>query len=354
MPPDTSAVSKGEIGGWVLAAVTSSLTWGENRSSSTLVGLVAAVAIAGLGIPATAAPPELGWEIFPGAAVNGSADSQTATQGPIQVFVTNGPPGVTSNGSTTVNYGTLAVQTGTTVDAAQQTGESFCLPPHCSDAEGWWADRLVFTAPGVVANGTDGSFTAQLTISGQLDSTISSSWSFVTVASEYVAIVELDGVLLEQIGANCIAIPGMSCFPVTLQIYYPGPVTTTPPSPFGTFTLGPYDFTYGQPFDIEVRLRTDALLDATLQTTGVSSASADLGSTLVWAAVLEMFDGPGGTGTSIPLGSALVFPASGADWLQTVAVPEPDRRLLLAGAFLTLAGLRIVPRRFATGRVRSP
>jgi hypothetical protein len=279
--------------GWIMET-TGSRAWRPLPFGQNLPALLIALAISGPGIPARGQPPELGWEIFPGISLDGSVDSQISTQGPIQGSATNGPPGVTSNGSATVDYGTLSVGTDTTVDAAQQTGESFCLPPHCSDAEGWWADRLVFTAPGVVSNGTTGSFTARIDISGQLTSTLSSSWDFVTVASDYDLQVDVDYVLRERIAGSCIAIPGMSCIPVPLHNYFPesGPVDKAPSSPFGTFTLGPYDFVYGQPFDIELRLRTDALLDAAAQTSGVSSASADLSNTLVWVGVLQMFDGP--------------------------------------------------------------
>lgn len=261
--------------------------------------------------------------------------------------VDNDLPGVASGGAAMADYGMLAARTSTTVDAAQQTGESFCFPippaPHCSEATARWSDWLVFTAPGAVANGTHGSFTAQVAISGQLAAAISSQWSFVNVSSDYTAIVKVDGIVLEQIGASCIAIPGMGCIPVALQSYFGDPpAATMPPSPFGTFSLGPYDFTYSQPFEIEVELRVEALLDATAQSSGVSSASADLNNTLVWVGVVQMFDGPGGTGSAVPLAAARVSPASGADWLETVALPEPGGRLLAVAALGVLVGLRAV------------
>ncbi|MCI0636777.1 MAG: hypothetical protein L0206_23100, partial [Actinobacteria bacterium] len=288
-----------------------------------------------------------GWSLDPGSGAGGSADSETAATGPIQGSASNALPGVTSTGSATADYGALTLRTTTTVNASQQTGASFCLPPHCSDAEAWWADRLVFRAPGHVANGSPGSFTATLRIMGDLHATLSNGWSFVTVASVYQASVEIDHALWEQIGANCIDVPGpMNCFPVTLQVYYGNPpASTMHPDPFGSFAVGPYDFTWGETFDVEVRVRGDALLDSAAQNSGTSSADADLRNGVVFVGVDALFAGAGGTGGQVPLGSATVSVASGVDWLKTVPVPEPRGSATSAGALALVAGLARVRRR---------
>ena len=117
---------------------------------------------------ALAAPPELGWEVFPGMSVGGSRDSQSASLGPIQGAATNGLTGLISDGAASADYGVLRASTATSVDAGAWTSGSFCLAPHCSDAEAFWSDRVVFSSPGLVPNGTTGSFTAQVTISGAL------------------------------------------------------------------------------------------------------------------------------------------------------------------------------------------
>jgi hypothetical protein len=315
---------------------------------ATLSRLVVVWGLALTGAPAAAAAPELGWSLEPGSGAGGAVESETAQAGPIQGSASNALPGVTSSGSASADYGELSLGTATTVNAAQQTGEKFCLVPHCSAAEVWWADRLVLSAPGVVANGQTGSFTATLSITGELAATLSSSWDFVTVASEYVASVEIDGALWEQIGANCIDTPFTSCFPVVVQAHYGDPpVSKTPTVPFGSFALGPYDFTWGEPFDVEVRVRGDAILQAEGQTSGTSSASADLGNTVVFVGVDALFAGPGGTGGQVPLGAATVWPASGVDWLETVPVPEPGGSAAGAGALALAAALAGVRRRSA-------
>lgn len=295
-----------------------------------------------LAAPAAAAPPELGWSLLPGG-------SETATTGPIDGSASDTLPGVTSNGAASADYGTLSVRTATTVNAAQDTGGSFCIAPHCSEAEAFWSDRLVFRAPGHAANGTTGSFTATLAISGDLDANRSNGWSVVTVASQYEATVEIDGDLLEQIGANCID-PGVTnCFPAVVHVLY-DPLTNKtcnqpPCDPFTGFDLGPYDFTWGEPFTVEVRVRADALLDAAAQTTGTSSASANLANTIVFVGVDALFAGADGTGGQVPLGAATVSLESGVDWIQTVPVPEPAG-WLAAPVALTLAA--------ALGRARGP
>jgi hypothetical protein len=293
---------------------------------------------------ALAAPPELGWEVFPGLSVGGSPDSQTGSLGPIQGAATNGLTGLHSDGAAGADYGVLSARSTTTVDAGAWTSGSFCLAPHCSHAEAFWSDRLLLSAPGLVANGTPGSFTAQVMISGALAATIASSWQPVSVGALYDAQVEVDGVLWERITSNCMAIPipGFDCIPASLQVYFGDPPSSTPPpAPFGTFLLGPYDFVWGEPFDFELRLRAEALVDlvSAPQPSGVSSADADLGNSLVFDGVLQLFDGPGGTGSGVPLGAALVSPASGVDWLKTVPLPEPPRGLQLALAVLATAAL---------------
>lgn len=294
-------------------------------------------------------PPEVGWRLLPGDA-DGSEDSQTAALGPIGAMIGNGLPGVQSDGGATADYGTLAARTATSVNAGAQSGESFCFPvipaPQCSESEVWWADRLVFSAPGAVANGTAGSFTAQIAVSGQLAAALSASWDFVTVESDYQVLVSVDGAVLEQIAVSCIALPisGMACIPVPLQIHFGNPpLSKTPPmSGFGAFQLGPYDFVWGEPFDFEVIVRANTTLDSAGQSAGTSSASADLGATLTWNGISEMFDGPGGTGAAVALASARVAPASGVDWLVTVEVPEPQRSLSAAAvlaSLITLSGI---------------
>jgi hypothetical protein len=293
--------------------------------------------------PAAAVPPELGWSLLPGG-------SETATSGPIDGSETDMLPGVTSSGSASADYGTLAVRTSTSVNAAQDTGGSFCIAPHCSEAEAYWSDRLVFRAPGHAANGTPGSFRASLSITGDLDANLSNGWSFVSVASQYEATVEIDGDLLEQIGANCIDPPGgTNCFPAVVHVLY-DPLTNKtcnqpPCDPFTSFDLGPYDFTWGEPFTVEVRVRADALLDAAAQTSGTSSATADLDNTVVFVGVDALYTGPDGTGGQVPLGAATVSVASGVDWLQTVPVPEPTGCAASAGALAVAAGLARVRRR---------
>jgi hypothetical protein len=294
-------------------------------------------ALAFLAPPASAVPPELGWSLLPGG-------SETATSGPIEGSATDTLPGVTSSGAASADYGTLSIRTTTSVNAAQDTGGSFCLVPHCSEAEAFWSDRLVFRAPGHAANGTPGSFTATLAISGALAANLSSSWSFVTVASQYQATVEIDGDLLEQIGANCIDPPGgLSCFPAVVHVLY-DPLTDKtcdqpPCDPFTNFALGPYDFTWGQPFTVEVRVRADAILDAAAQTSGTSSANANLDNTVVFVGVNALYAGPDGAGGQVPLGAATVSPASGVDWIQTVPVPEPAGWLAAAVALTPAAAL---------------
>jgi hypothetical protein len=303
----------------------------------------------------SAAPPELGWEISPGMGAGGLPDFQTGPLGPIQGAATNGLTGLQSDGAASADYGFLSARTTTSVDAGAWTSGSFCLAPHCSDAEAFWSDRLLFSAPGLVANGTPGSFTAQVTISGALAATIASSWQPVSVGALYDAQVEVDGVLWERIAASCMAIPipGLDCVPGSLQVYFGDPPSSTPlPAPFGTFLLGPYDFVWGEAFDFELRLHTEAVVDlvSAAQPSGVSSAVTDLANGLVFDGVLQLFDGPGGTGGGVPLASALVSPTSGVDWLKTVPVPEPPRRLLLVLAVLTTAVLSQRRRGVATAR----
>jgi len=46
-----------------------------------------------------------------------------------------------------------------------------------------------------------------------------------------------------------------------------------PSAPFGTFDLGPYDFTYGEPFDLRVFAEIKVFVDKRGNTTGVASAT---------------------------------------------------------------------------------
>jgi hypothetical protein len=300
-----------------------------------------------LAAPAAALPPELGWTLFPGSGAGGAEDSETGSSGPIDGSASNSLPGVTSNGAASADYGTLALQTATTVNAAQD-GAGFCPLPHCSEAEAFWSDRLVFRAPGHAANGSPGSFTATLAISGDLDA--NNGWGFVNVSSHYQANVEIDGDLYEEIFAHCIDPPaGLSCVPVVIQTLYDPLIDKTcnqpPCDPFTSFELGPYDFTWGEPLDVAVRVSAGAFLDAATQTTGTSSASADLGNTVVFVGVDALFAGADGTGGQVPLGAATVSLASGVDWTQTVPVPEPGGSLAGAGALALAAALATVRRR---------
>jgi len=182
----------------------------------------------------------------------------------------------------------------------------FCRQlPSVRKREAWWADRLVFAAPEVITNGTPGSFTAEIAISGQLAATLSFQWGFVTVESDYQALVMLDGTVIEEIAVSCIALPiaGMDCIPVPSQIYFRNPPRSkTPPmSGFGVFQLGPYDFTWGQPFDLELGLRAPTSFDSTAQTSGTSSAIGTLGNTLVWSGVVQRFDNAAALGPPFPL-----------------------------------------------------
>jgi hypothetical protein len=166
------------------------------------------------------------------------------------------------------------------------------------------------------------------------------------VASDYEATVEIDGDLHEQIFANCIDPQGgQNCIPVVVQVLYDPLINKMPSNPFGSFELGPYDFTWGEAFDVEVRVRADALLNAAAQTSGTSSASADLDNTVVFVGVDALFAGAGGTGGQVPLGAATVSIASGVDWIQTVPVPEPSGSLAGAGALALAAALATVRRR---------
>ncbi len=296
-------------------------------------------------VAASADPPELMWQLYPGSSETFETESESGRQGPLQGSEANSVPGASGSGNATVDYGAVALDTSIDADFSLQEFAFLCFPGHCASAVGSWSDVLVFRAPGHVADGSAGSFTAQIEIPAQLAANASDTW-LAPVLARLIVFVDPSGNQFEEIVVTCIAdaVEANPCALSTGQTLFSDSVgfvfKAPPPTGMGSFQLGPFDFTYGEPFVFEVQVVIEGGISLNAQTAGVASATTDLGDGLTWTAVLELFDQPGGAGESIPLGEALVSPSSQVDWLKTVPLPEPDTARSLGTAFLALAALR--------------
>ena len=307
------------------------------------------------GTPARALPPPaLHWELMPGPGPSDISVSGDSATGPIQGAATNATvPGLLHDGMVEVNYGVIRGRTKTVIDAATMLGIGpFCAPAPCSAFKGSWSDTLTLTDPNV-ANGSTGSFAPQLVVSGSLDAFVPTGWASYLgtfVNASWGASVFVDGQVRDVLAVNCTGGAGMPCSFSTARNYYPpgGGFQASPlPSPFGTFVLGPYDFIWGQPFDIEVRLGGGTSVNRGINQTGMPSALSALPNAMHWGGLAGVFYEGSGAGGEVPLGELTVSSASGVDWFPA---PEPNGAAAALAALLALAILKPPALRARAGR----
>jgi hypothetical protein len=299
------------------------------------LGLVLAAARA-----AALEPPGLRWEILPSSFPDAAppTEFQEASSGPIFGTVVNTTePGLEHSGTGNVDFGLGSARNEIGVDAtAFQDG--FCFPGPCGSTTVRWLDALTFHAPGIVA-GSTGSFTAQLPTLGTLEAFVPSPpWTYggTAIFSSYSVMVNVDGVLRDVVQPSCTAVPDDPCFETgKSRRYYPDPSNpssfqvTALPSLFPVIPLGPYDFTFGEPFEIEVVVVANTSVHKGINTTGEPSARAVI--FFSWGGLTAVTDGPAGTGDPIAIEDVYVETRSGDHWVRT---PEPASTAIVAAAAL--------------------
>jgi hypothetical protein len=154
--------------------------------------------------------------------------------------------------------------------------------------------------------------------------------------------VWIDDVVRDTLVMNCFGTLAGACTPAGVRNYYPpggGYVSTPVPVAFGTFALGPYDFTWGQPFKIDVLISANTAVSRAGNTTGSPAASAELGAAML--ALTDLYGASAGGGIPLDGATATASAASGSAWLG-VALPEPasDAAGALAAAALAAARTR--------------
>jgi hypothetical protein len=195
----------------------------------------------------------------------------------------------------------------------------FACLGRCSAVDAEWIDTIALRSPGV-PDGKTGSFVAELAVDAVLAAVLPDGWSSYVgtqVRATWSASVWIDGTRRDQLVVNCFGALGVACSPSGVRTYYPSggdPELTPLAVDDGTFALGPYDFIWGQPFTIDVRL----------QVTNVSLA------------LVSLHDAGGAGGNAVPISGVRASATSGSDWLG-VTLPEPADAADAAVAALALA-----------------
>lgn len=272
-------------------------------------------------------PPSLRWEILPGPSPLGvpiASDEQA--QGPIGGNASNtAHAGLTHNGITNVDYGLATAESTIVVDAGTLVGSPICSPAPCASSSAIWSDTATLRATGV-ADGMPGSLTARILRLGNLAAEVPADWvSYVgtLVQSDYGILVFVNGVLRDRVAPICVATPNDVCTRIGLtRSYYPEGSMTAETTPIGfddPIPLGPYDFTFGQPFQLEVRVSAHTIVNKGGNATGTPQARSVVFAS--WGGLVEVHDAAGLGGNSIPLADVSASLASGRDWVRA---PEPD------------------------------
>jgi hypothetical protein len=297
-------------------------------------------------------PPRLRWEILPGPSAAGvpiASDEQLL--GPIGDNVSNvAYAGLTHNGITNVGYGSGSVESTTVVDAATLIGTPLCSPAPCAASTAIWSDTAKISAVGI-ADGTPGSLTAQILRLGNLTADVPHGWityAGTNIAADYGVRVYVNGALRDRVAPICVATPDQLCTRIGLQrSYYPEGSQTPSITSIGfddPIPLGPYDFSFGQPLQLEVQLSAHTTVNRGVNNTGTPQAHAVLFAS--WGGWVEVHDAAGMGGSPIPLGSVVSSVASGRDWVRA---PEPERAA--AGAAAATALVLLAARRLARPRI---
>jgi hypothetical protein len=287
-------------------------------------------------------PPGLRWEILPSSFPDAipPTEFQEAASGAIFGTVVNTTEtGLLHSGTGNVDFGLGSAQNETVVDAATIFQGGFCFPGPCGSTTVRWLDTATFHAPGVAA-GAPGSFTAQLPTLGSLEAFVPNDWpnyAGTVILASYSILVYVDGILREAIQPSCTALPDAACVEAgKVRRYYPDPDNpssfqlTALPSLFPVIPLGPYDFTFGEPLEIEVVAVANTSVHRGFNATGEPRARAVLFTS--WGGLTSVTDGPGGTGDPVPIEDVYVDTASGDSWVRT---PEPGSPAGAAAAILT-------------------
>lgn len=287
--------------------------------------------------------PGLHWDILPSASLPTLPANEVgeAATGPIGATVANtNVIGLSHLGSVTVDYGRADVFNEIERMLSMQAGFGFCSPAPCGLSRGQWLDAITITAPGI-ANGTTGSFRATLVVDAALEAYVPPGWYFpsATVYGGYGVFVSIDGVLRDRITPSCYAAITPPCTTAsTSRIHYPTGYPTTPQqvTPLGglsgTFDIGPYDFVFGQPFELDVQATVNTSLARGINEFGDPYTNGVL--SLEWGGVVEVHDAAGLGGNGIAPSVVQIATASGVDWVRA---PEPGgltpAALVALGAF---------------------
>lgn len=316
-------------------------------------GLLGACSVIALGSPfaftaptaRAVEPPGVRWEVSPGPDADGvPAASGEAATGPIGGASSNAQATLSAEGSVTVDLGSALLHAA----SGYQPGGAPVYATWCTPASGAcialraeWSDTLVLHSPDA-ADGTTGSFTAALAVHGALAANLPAGWSSYAgtlVRSTWGASVFVDGVVRDTLVVTCHGSLAGSCVPSGARNYYPpgGGYEVIPlPAGFGSFELGPYDFTWGLPFRIEVWISATTAVDREGNLTGAPSASTDVASATF--GVSSLHGASAGGGDPLPVGTARAGAASGSDWFG-VPLPEPALGGQAAAGALALAAL---------------
>lgn len=301
-------------------------------------------------------PPGVRWQILPGPDADGIPPAvQEAVAGPIGGSVTNGASTLTAEGSASLDFGNAVLHgaSGYAPGGLIASG-TWCSPSAgaCSVVDAEWIDTISFHSPDA-QDGTPGSFTARLAVDGALAAFLPGGWSSylgTQVRASWFASVWIDGTLRDTLLVNCFGALAVACSPSGVRNYYP-PVGGSESTPIGVasgdFALGPYDFTWGQPFTIDVRLETTTVVNRAGNTTGSPAADAELTSASL--TLVSLHDAGGGGGDPVPVADATASAASGSGWLG-VTLPEPAPGAQAAAAAFALGALRRRLRRSASPR----
>lgn len=315
-----------------------------STGASAIAAILLLVARQALGLE----PPGVRWQISPGPDADGVPPAaQEAMAGPIGGSVANGASTLSAEGSASVDYGSAALHgaSGYAPDGLIASG-TWCSPSAgaCSAVDAQWIDTIALRSP-EAADGTTGSFAARLTADGALAAFLPEGWSSylgTQVRASWSASVWIDGTVRDTLLVNCFGALGMPCAPSGVRTHYPagGGFETTPVGvAFGEFPIGPYDFTWGQPFTIDVRLQTTTAVNRASNTTGSPAADAELTSASL--SVSTLHDAGGGGGDPVAVAGATASAASGSAWLG-VALPEPAAGAGAAAAALVLTALSVL------------
>ena len=312
-----------------------------------------AIVLAALGspLPAVAASLDINGNA---AATNDPAGidelSVTATVGALSGRVSASGASTTSGGglasaqaTATADYGRLAVQS-----SGQVAGPFDAFPFGGGLAQGGlsssWTDQFTINAANPALVNQLGSVVFQIQVSGLLSADAGVGATLSLTRAGYGVQVDASS---DACDARCATIRSGEVYDFGSQ----GGGAGFQGDPIGTFAANPVFFIFGMPVDLTVTLSAGVQSSAQFETV-TSSASADLGSTLLWGGFLEVRDSVG-----TPVAAYSVTSDSGVDWSQPVAaVPLPPSVLGFGTGLLALLMQRFRRRKHlpacATGMLR--